>query len=74
MAIKIAAGSAIQIGEISKPGTINAVKRRMIAELTKLKSPKVRMVTGSVSIESIGLTKAFRTPRTRATVIAVQKD
>ncbi|KKR56434.1 MAG: hypothetical protein UU19_C0002G0007 [Candidatus Curtissbacteria bacterium GW2011_GWD1_40_8] len=74
IAIRIAAGRAIQIGEIVKPRTKRSARSRIIAELTKLKSPKVRIVTGSVSIESIGLTKAFNTPTIKATTIAVQKD
>lgn len=38
------------------------------------KSPKVKMVTGSVRITSIGLTKKFKTLRTIATIIAVKKE
>jgi len=73
-AITMAAGNAIQKGSIEKPGTSQVVKRRITAEMTRLKRPKVIMVIGNVRIVRIGLTKAFRTASTRATTTAVQKD
>ena len=61
-----------------KPATkndgTNALVSKIIKTLiTNIKSPKVKIVTGSVRRVSIGFTNAFRTPRTIAAKSAVPK-
>lgn len=58
-----------------KPATLNpstnlSAKSIIPALITNKKSPRVMMVAGSVSKTIMGLTKIFKSPITKATVIA----
>lgn len=46
----------------------------MSALMTNVKSPKVRIVTGSVNIMRIGLRMVFTIPKTTATITAVRNE
>lgn len=58
----------------SKPGTIKAVALIKKALITKVKSPKVRILIGKVKITITGLMKALMIPKTSATIKAVKKE
>src|SRR3989344_5603603 len=65
------ASKAVVKDSTLKPSIIfEAIIIRM-ALMTKRKSPRVRMVAGSVRIIRRGFTKRFRMARTRATITAV---
>ena len=57
----------------TKPSTNEATKRKSDALIIKMKIPNVRIVTGSVSIMSIGRTRTLRNPSTSAATKAVRK-
>lgn len=59
---------------MAKPGTILATASRSRALITKVNSPRVRMLMGKVRITMIGLMTALMIPRTRATTKAVVKE
>ena len=58
----------------SKPGTIKAVVLIKKALITKVKSPKVRILIGKVKITITGFIKALMIPKTSATIKAVTKE
>ena len=58
---------------ISKPFTITAASHKTNEFITKVKSPIVRILTGNVRINNIGLTRAFKIPKTSADKSAIQK-
>lgn len=53
------------------PGTIRDASRIISALRTNIKSPSVKMVTGSVRSKRIGLRNVFKIPRTIANTIIV---
>ncbi len=59
---------------IVNPGTILATPNKSRALMTKVKSPRVRMLIGKVRSTMIGLITALMMPRTRATMRAVVKE
>lgn len=68
--------AAIRAGikpSILKPWTKYEAKIKRKALITKVNSPRVRMLIGRVRIKIIGLIKALSIPRTRATTSAVVK-
>lgn len=58
---------------IRKPFTKYEVVISRKAFITSVKSPRVRMLIGNVRIIMIGLIKAFKIPKTSATISAVVK-
>lgn len=58
----------------TKPGTRFATNKTIRALMTKLKSPRVRMVIGSVRIKIIGFMMALTIPKTTETIIAVTNE
>ena len=71
MVITIAASIAVPKESIWKPFIKFEAIRRSKAFITKRKSPKVRMVAGSVSKIRTGLIRRFKIPSTAATIKAV---
>jgi hypothetical protein len=63
---KRAARNALKKPVISKPGTNPATAYKRNAFITKVKNPRLRMFMGKVRRSSMGLTKAFKIPNTRA--------
>jgi hypothetical protein len=61
-----AASNAVPNPSTLNPPTIQAVKRIIRALMTKVNSPRVRILSGRVSRIRIGRKKAFRNPITRA--------
>lgn len=57
----------------TNPSTNEATKRKSDALIIKMKIPKARIVTGSVSTISTGRTSTLRTPSTSAAIHAVRK-
>lgn len=64
---------AVQNVSTLKPSTIFEHSKIMTALMTNKNKPKVRIVTGRVSITKMGLIKIFSNPRTTATIKAVAK-
>ncbi len=73
-AITIEAIMAVKKESIRKPGMKLETRKRSVALITKRKRPRVRIVTGRVSITKIGLIRALRIAITRATKIAVRNE
>jgi hypothetical protein len=65
---------AVQKESILKPETIFEVIIRIIAFMTKVNSPKVRIVAGSVRSVRIGLRVMFSKARIMAIIIAERKE
>jgi hypothetical protein len=57
-----------------KPGTIRLIKRIISPLITKLKSPKVKIVRGSVRRVRIGFKNVFTIPIMTAMTIAVESE
>ena len=58
---------------LNPPTMLEAIKRR-IALMINIKSPRVRMVAGSVNMTRMGLRSRFRIARTAAMISAVVKE
>ena len=56
------------------PGTIRLAINTRNALITIIKSPRVKMLIGSVRITNMGFTNIFRTPKTIATTAAVTNE
>lgn len=68
----------LNISAHQNPSTLNpwtkfAASKIISALITNVKSPKVKMLIGSVRIRSMGLRTAFITPKTSATTRAATK-
>ena len=59
---------------ILNPGIIAAAIAKIITLIMIEKSPKVRILIGKVRMTKIGLTKAFKTDKTKATTTLVAKE
>jgi hypothetical protein len=66
MLIKRAAKKALQKLAISKPDTKPETAYRRKPFITKVKSPRVKIVMGKVKIIKTGLKTALRTPKIKA--------
>ncbi len=64
---------AVQRPATEKPGTNLAVIRINKPLITKVNSPRVKILNGSVNRRTIGLIKVLTIPKTTATTMAVKK-
>ena len=62
---------AIHKPESSNPGTIYAVNQIIPALITRVNSPRVKILIGKVKNTKTGFTKKFKTPVTIETIKAV---
>lgn len=56
------------------PGTTNVARYKIAALITKVKSPRVKILIGKVSRIKIGLITIFKSPTTTAASNAVVKE
>ncbi len=66
-----AANNAGTNPSIIKPFTTVETNQIMKALMTKVKRPRVKIVTGRVKIKNKGRTRAFTRPRTKAAINAL---
>lgn len=64
---------AVQILDTPKPSISLSANNIIKALITNKNNPKVKIVIGSVKSIKIGLTKTFKTAKTRATIKGVVK-